>query len=43
MPCTESVYAEQTATLFLYGVYRLHGLPRVLVSDRDRKFVSGFW
>jgi hypothetical protein len=29
--------------LFLQGVYRLHGLPRVLVSDRDPKFVSGFW
>jgi hypothetical protein len=43
MLCTKGVNAEQTATLFLYGVYRLHGLPRVLVSDRDRKFVSGFW
>jgi hypothetical protein len=29
--------------LFLQGVYRLHGLPRVLVSYRDPKFVSGFW
>jgi hypothetical protein len=29
--------------VFLQGVYRLHGLPRVLVSDRDPKFVSGFW
>jgi hypothetical protein len=35
--------AEETATLFLHGVYRLHGLPRVLISDRDPKFVSGFW
>jgi transposase InsO family protein len=43
MPCTESVTAEETATLFLKGVYRLHGLPRVLVSDRDPKFVNGFW
>jgi hypothetical protein len=29
--------------LFLHGVYRLHGLPRVLISDRDPKFVIGFW
>jgi hypothetical protein len=41
--CTESVTAEETATLFLQEVYRLHGLPRVLVSDRDPKFVSAFW
>jgi hypothetical protein len=43
LPCTKSVTAEETATLFLQGVYRIHGLPRVLVSDRDPKFVSGFW
>jgi transposase InsO family protein len=43
LPCTENGTAEETATLFLQGVYRLHGLPRVLVSDRDPKFVSGFW
>jgi hypothetical protein len=43
LPCTKTVTAEETATLFLQRVYRLHGLPRVLVSDRDPKFVSGFW
>jgi hypothetical protein len=43
MPCTKAITAEKTATLFLHGVYRLHGLPRVLVSDRDPKFVSGLW
>jgi hypothetical protein len=43
LPCTETVIAEETATLFLQGVYRLHGLPRVLISDRDPKIVSGLW
>jgi hypothetical protein len=43
MPCTKTTTAEQNATLFLQGVYRLHGLPNVLVSDRDPKFVGGFW
>jgi transposase InsO family protein len=42
LPCIETVTAEETATSFLHGVYRLHGLPRVLVSDRDPKFVTGF-
>jgi hypothetical protein len=43
LPCTETVTVEETAILFLQGVYRLHGLPCVLVSDRDPKVVSGFW
>jgi hypothetical protein len=43
LPYTKSITAEETATLFLPGVYRLHGLPRVLISDRDPKFVSAFW
>jgi hypothetical protein len=46
LPCTETNTAEETATLFLHGVYRLHGLPRVLtvlISDRDPKFASGLW
>jgi transposase InsO family protein len=43
LSCTESITAEETTTLFLHGVYRLHGLPRVLISDRDPKFVGAFW
>jgi putative transposase len=43
MPCTESVAAEEISTLLLHGVYRLLGMPRVLVSGRDQKFVIGLW
>jgi transposase InsO family protein len=43
LPCIEIVAAEETATLFLERVYRLYGLPRVLISDRDPKFVSALW
>jgi hypothetical protein len=42
LPYTETVTAEDTSTLFLQGMYRLHGLPRVLISDRDPKFVNAF-
>jgi hypothetical protein len=42
LPCTKTATAGETATLSLQGVYRLHGLPRVLISDRDPKFASGF-
>jgi hypothetical protein len=43
LPCTHSVTIEENADLFSEEVYRLHGLPRVLVSDRDSKFFSGLW
>jgi hypothetical protein len=36
-------YCRRNCYFVLHGVYRLHGLPRVLVSDRDPKFVSGLW
>jgi hypothetical protein len=42
MPCIETVTAEETASLFLHGVYRLHGLPCVLISARDPKLVGAF-
>ncbi|GJP69044.1 hypothetical protein CLOP_g25671, partial [Closterium sp. NIES-67] len=40
---TTYVSAEDTAKLFVAHVFRLHGLPRVLVSDRDPRFTSRFW
>jgi hypothetical protein len=41
--CTKEITSEETAKVFLQGVYRLHGLPRVLVSERDPRFVNAFW
>ncbi|CAI7834108.1 unnamed protein product [Closterium sp. NIES-54] len=43
MPTTTDVSAEDTAKLFVTHVFRLHGLPRVMVSDRDPRFTSRFW
>ena len=43
IPCTKEITAEESAELFIHNVYRLHGVPSVLVSDRDPKFISSFW
>jgi hypothetical protein len=43
VPCSTSVTAEDTAKIFIHQVYRLHGLPEDIVSDRGTQFVSRFW
>ncbi|GKC55762.1 ty3-gypsy retrotransposon protein [Tanacetum coccineum] len=35
--------AASLATLFLHDIYRLHGLPKSILSDRDPIFLSRFW
>ena len=41
--CKTTINAEHTAQLFLENVFRLHGLPETLISDRGSIFVSRFW
>ena len=43
IPTTDEVTAQQSADMFVHHCYRLHGCPRVLVSDRDPRFISEFW
>uniref|UniRef100_A0A670JBN2 Gypsy retrotransposon integrase-like protein 1 n=1 Tax=Podarcis muralis TaxID=64176 RepID=A0A670JBN2_PODMU len=43
IPCAKVATAEQTAKLFIDHVFRVHGLPRSILSDRGRQFVSSFW
>ena len=35
--------AAQVVELFFREVFRLHGLPKTIVSDRDNKFTGAFW
>jgi transposase InsO family protein len=43
VPTRKTVTSQQLAALFLQNVYRLHGLPTMLVSDRDPRFTADFW
>lgn len=31
------------ARLFIDNIYKLHGMPAVIISDRDRVFTSNLW
>jgi hypothetical protein len=35
--------AIDIAQVFMKEVFRLHGMPKEIVSDRDTKFTSNFW
>jgi len=35
--------AKQIAEIFCKNIYKLHGFPKVIVSDRDAKFKGNFW
>ena len=42
IPTHESVTSEGTARLYFDNIFRLHGLPDSLISDRSTHFTSGF-
>ena len=43
VPCHKEITVEESADFFIDHCYRLHGVPKVIVSDRDPKFVGKFW
>ncbi|POM64542.1 Reverse transcriptase [Phytophthora palmivora] len=42
-PVRDKVTGKHAAQLFLDSVFRLHGLPETIVSDRDPRFTGAFW
>ena len=43
IPCSKTINSRQLARSFLNNVYRLHGLPRFLIGDRDTRYTSTFF
>jgi hypothetical protein len=43
VPVCHPYTASKVAEVFVDNIYRLHGLPQSLVSDRDPIFTSTFW
>ena len=43
IPTEKSITGAGAARLFVQRVFREHGLPRVIISDRDPRFTGAFW
>ena len=39
-PCWNDMGAEEFAQVFVEEIFRLHGIPKFLVSDRDKLLTS---
>ena len=42
-PTYSTMTTVDITRLFVDSVVRAHGLPRVIVSDKDTKFTNRFW
>ena len=42
-PTRKEIGAQELARVFRQVWYRHYGLPKVLITDRDRRFTSNFW
>ena len=40
---TSTISSSEVVSLFFKDVFRLHGFPKTIISDRDNKFTSAFW
>ena len=38
-----TITALEVVQLFMREIFRYHGIPREIISDKDSKFISEFW
>ena len=43
IPVKTTYKAANIADIFLKQIFRLDGIPKVIISDRDPKFTSNIW
>ena len=43
IPVKSTYETGDIAKIFMKEIFKLHGLPKAIVSDRDVKFTSNFW
>lgn len=43
LPLSHPYSAAIVAEAFIQGVFKLHGMPKTIISDRDPLFLSTFW
>ncbi|CUS11262.1 unnamed protein product, partial [Tuber aestivum] len=43
LPLTTEISIKDLAPILLNEIWRLHGLPESIISDRDSQFTAKFW
>ena len=43
VPVHSTIGTTEISNIFMKDIFRLHGIPKMIASDRDEKFTSNFW
>ena len=43
IPLKSTYKAINIVDIFMKKIFKLHGVPKILISNRDAKFIGNFW